>query len=354
MNKSIIRLMAMLSVMGAIVSCEKESGMKTSRVTIHASISEDSPTTKTSINESGKVKWIPGDDFYVYSLSMILGSDAPSIFESDLDHSAPSADFTGELEIDENETYFAFYPGASSTYYLSSYWGDEYDGTMDAQLSGYLSPEQQEAYDSYSDGDFDFDFNGNMMLAAFSEGSVDRLSFKNVCSGLKFSLSESGFTEVSISGNDGEAIAGAFTLDFDPFTNEPIATPAEGAETSVRISSSLGLVEGEWLYLLVLPQAFEKGITISLKKNGIAAGSLIINNPVEFKRGVWKKVANIDEKVEFDENQVITFADPEVKRLCVKNWDSSGDGELSFAEAAAVKDLMSVFYNNNKIKVLMN
>ena len=47
---------------------------------------------------------------------------------------------------------------------------------------------------------------------------------------------------------------------------------------------------------------------------------------------------------------IITFADPEVKRLCVENWDTNNDGELSKQEAAAVTDLGQVFRNNKTIK----
>ena len=36
---------------------------------------------------------------------------------------------------------------------------------------------------------------------------------------------------------------------------------------------------------------------------------------------------------------LIDFADAEVKRICVENWDTDGDGELSKAEAAAVTTL---------------
>lgn len=39
----------------------------------------------------------------------------------------------------------------------------------------------------------------------------------------------------------------------------------------------------------------------------------------------------------------ITFIDPHVKSVCVSNWDTSGDGELSMEEAAAVTKLNSVF-----------
>ena len=45
----------------------------------------------------------------------------------------------------------------------------------------------------------------------------------------------------------------------------------------------------------------------------------------------------------------ITFADANVKALCVQNWDTNGDGELSEAEAAAVTTLGEVFKGNNEI-----
>ena len=44
----------------------------------------------------------------------------------------------------------------------------------------------------------------------------------------------------------------------------------------------------------------------------------------------------------------IVFADANVKSICVANWDTNGDGELSYAEAASVSNLGSYFqYNNN-------
>ena len=44
----------------------------------------------------------------------------------------------------------------------------------------------------------------------------------------------------------------------------------------------------------------------------------------------------------------IRFEDPEVKRICIENWDKDGDGELSMEEAAAVSSIGTMFsYNNN-------
>ena len=48
-------------------------------------------------------------------------------------------------------------------------------------------------------------------------------------------------------------------------------------------------------------------------------------------------------------SKIITFADTNVKTLCVQNWDTNDDGELSEAEAAAVTDLGTVFKENKSI-----
>ena len=41
------------------------------------------------------------------------------------------------------------------------------------------------------------------------------------------------------------------------------------------------------------------------------------------------------------QEETIQFADAAVKSLCVSAWDTDGDGELSYAEAAAVTDRAS-------------
>ncbi len=59
---------------------------------------------------------------------------------------------------------------------------------------------------------------------------------------------------------------------------------------------------------------------------------------------IWKEFKEIVEMAPFSPN--IVFADANVKALCVANWDTNEDGELSEAEAAAVTSLENVFTNN--------
>ena len=51
-----------------------------------------------------------------------------------------------------------------------------------------------------------------------------------------------------------------------------------------------------------------------------------------------------------EDEDIITFADAEAKRICVENWDANGDGELSEQEAARVTDLGQVFNQNKTVK----
>ena len=66
----------------------------------------------------------------------------------------------------------------------------------------------------------------------------------------------------------------------------------------------------------------------------------------------------IEEAQPVVDDDIIVFADAEVKRICVENWDTNHDGELSKAEAAAVKTLNKnggsnyedqAFYRNTEI-----
>ena len=49
----------------------------------------------------------------------------------------------------------------------------------------------------------------------------------------------------------------------------------------------------------------------------------------------------------------IQFEDLRVKMICCKNWDTNYDGELSYAEAAAVSDIGSTFSKNTEIMTFM-
>ena len=76
---------------------------------------------------------------------------------------------------------------------------------------------------------------------------------------------------------------------------------------------------------------------------------------------IFKSVTQDDEYVYFNladgtmitlpkhDKENIQFEDLQVKAICCKNWDTNNDGELSYAEAAAVTDIGDVFSGNKNI-----
>lgn len=50
-----------------------------------------------------------------------------------------------------------------------------------------------------------------------------------------------------------------------------------------------------------------------------------------------------------NQNKPIQFEDELTKQICVNNsnWDSNGDGELSYAEAAAITEIGDIFSDTN-------
>ena len=55
------------------------------------------------------------------------------------------------------------------------------------------------------------------------------------------------------------------------------------------------------------------------------------------------------EYISMTPNFNIQFEDLQVKAICCKNWDTNNDGELSYAEAAAVTDIGTAFSGNENI-----
>ncbi|MBP5770067.1 MAG: leucine-rich repeat protein, partial [Bacteroidaceae bacterium] len=69
----------------------------------------------------------------------------------------------------------------------------------------------------------------------------------------------------------------------------------------------------------------------------------------EQTEGWHEHFAEIREMGDENPDHIIEFADAKVKAICVANWDSNGDGELSEEEAAAVTELGEVFKMNHEI-----
>ena len=113
--------------------------------------------------------------------------------------------------------------------------------------------------------------------------------------------------------------------------------------TSVRSSSqNFDVAELSDVVLTITPDAGHHVETLTIN------GEDALSQMTDGKLSIGSMTASVIVAVTFAAN-VIDFADAGVKALCVANWDTNGDGELSYDEAAAVENLGSVFTENQAI-----
>ena len=106
------------------------------------------------------------------------------------------------------------------------------------------------------------------------------------------------------------------------------------------------------VFFVVAPTILENGFNLII--HGMDANDNEIevkksyNSKLEVKAGKIYSFSLLDVEAELEAqaNEIIEFADENVKAICVQNWDTNGDGELSYAEAAAVTDVGEIFRNN--------
>ena len=85
----------------------------------------------------------------------------------------------------------------------------------------------------------------------------------------------------------------------------------------------------------------QPGVTFKVYKDNNDITEQFANdyNPLEYYAALDKESATYTVIYEPSTIKNIQFADPNVKAICVENWDTNGDGELSYEEAAAVTTL---------------
>ncbi len=110
------------------------------------------------------------------------------------------------------------------------------------------------------------------------------------------------------------------------------------------------------VYFTLPPMVFENGFLLTITGVDAQGKEFEIdksyNSRFEVKAGCISSFSLVDVSAELEaqgSDEIIVFADPEVKQICVENWDTNGDGELSYKEAAAVTEIGQIFRYNYEI-----
>ena len=336
------KLLLPFTAFAAVISCTpKETEtvvLPGQEITLRASFEGES--TKTTLVSRNNVYWLPGDEIAVFS-----GSSSAR-FSTDIQSESAECDFTGSIS--PADTYLAFYP------YMQ-------DAACDGNSIKANLPDQQEAVDN------------NVRSGYLYSAGVSRngsIMFRNLLSGICFTVMNDDIKYVELRGNDGEIIAGDISVSIDDSSVK--TEPASGSGSSViRLNAPDGGVfkPDEPYYIVCIPTSFKKGISLSFinRDDLTAVYSTSGEKPVELKRSVFGRITRADQWLNFlgggfpegelppdneiwyttQENKPITEVVDQSSCTLVSHTFSKGMGVLSFSGPITRLEAISTDYDSN-------
>ena len=320
-------IMAAVSVAITLLSCESQFADNLSEVvTIVAENEQINSDTRTVIDdESLKISWLAND-----AISVFFGASESSRFVTEA--SGIKAQFKGSVgvitgggdDLKDDTSLWGVYPYKSTT---------TCDGTS---ITYTLQSDQEAKENSFADD----------LFPQIARSQNFFMAFYNLCGSFRFTLSRDDIVKVTLSGNNGESLAGKVIATM-PLGGVPkVLDVLDGSATlTMTVPNGECFQSGVNYYFVLYPTEFTKGLTLTFYTEDSRA-TFNYNGSYTLARNQFVLFDKLDGKLNFekyvDPNRNIVFADTYTKETCVKAFDEDGDGELSYREAAAVTDLSLV------------
>ena len=290
------------------VSCNEEEQHGQTVSTILATIEQSSTRTALDGPDADgvyKTIWSSDDAIAVFS-----GSNAASEFKLTSGANTNTAEFEGNAASDNM---VAIYP-----YSIVK-------GRTGSTISVTL-PEVQE----YVSGNIP---QGAYPMAAVSDGAV--LPFYNLCSVLRLRMfGELTVKSITFTPNDASTKAsGNATVN----AADKMLTMSSDAEATVKLNCANGvkLTGTNTDFLMVVPaQKYTGGFTITINTD---QGAVVkaVKSDVTLSRSVLYPIKTFECKIDHSKDNIV-FEDANFKAYMIKNFDTDGDGEISYEEALAI------------------
>ena len=302
-----INILSLASLYLAVSCNEEEQHGQTVR-TILATIEQSSTRTALDGPDADgvyKTIWSSDDAIAVFS-----GSNAASEFKLTSGANTNTAEFEGNAASDNM---VAIYP-----YSIVK-------GRTGSTISVTL-PEVQE----YVSGNIP---QGAYPMAAVSDGAV--LPFYNLCSVLRLRMfGELTVKSITFTPNDATVkTSGNATVN----AGDKMLTMSGDAKSTVRLNCANGvkLTRTSTDFLMVVPaQKYTGGFTITINTD---QGAVVkaVKSDVTLSRSVLYPIKAFECKIEQSKDNIV-FEDANFKAYMIKNFDTDGDGEISYEEALAI------------------
>ena len=249
------------------------------------------PETKTVLQEDGSVWWSPGDEINLFPqfYSSEYGYYThPLKFVSTNKEASPSTEFVynGD-DFREAEEYVAVFPYNSENIAFKS-----------SHINVTIPTVQMAPCGS-------FDHKAFVSVAISKD---ENLQFRNICGGVKFSVSQDGIKEVSFKNLNGYALSGLVYLNYD-FKNDKNQPSGNTTfpEVIVRPEGSTYFEVGKYYYAIMFPfendetsYPFEQTfpLLVTFRKDNEKA-TYLTEGKAQIKRSVFKRLYNKDKDLTF-------------------------------------------------------
>lgn len=230
------------------------------------------PETKTVLQEDGSVWWSPGDE-----ISLFVGNtNANYHLTSTNDVASAATDFVGDISEKTAGSHFvAVFPYNAGN--------SINDNIICSEVPGH-----QKA----TPGTFDTE-----AFLSVARSDNETLYFRNVCSGIKFSVLNDGIKKVEFKpyyvGSE-ESLAGYCEISFDE--NEmPYISSFISIERSVALEAPSGeyFIPGQNYYVSIIPGTYSKGLIVTYYKDNEKA-KYHIDKEIIAKKSVIGKIGQLD------------------------------------------------------------
>lgn len=239
------------------------------------------PETRTVLQEDGSVWWSPGDKINLFAVRQLEENRWSIIdggaFVSINTEVASKTDFVGQISTSNDATYYAVYPYNHENF-ASGLYIKVTIPTIQIATEGSFDPT---AFVSY----------------AVAQGNT--LYFKNVCGGVKFSVSQEGIKEVTFRYTSGDIMSGRLFIDVNSEDGSSLYDwDTRSDEVTVQAPEGTDFEVGKYYYAVMYPSKNVSRLAVTYKKETSQA-VYVTERSSTIKRSVFRRLYDKDKDLVF-------------------------------------------------------
>ncbi len=330
--------------LGACSTDDTNSEPENEGYKISFTVAEDAET-RTTFDASDFLRWVPTDKVGIYTVGKNENPNTLTV----ADVNQHPVEFIGVLKklVSSGDMFYAYYP---------------YNAAQSADPSSVklsIPAEQKQTEAGVYNGE------SHPLVALPMEFTCEQDSYAGRISSVRFrqlgatvelqlyssdeALRSEKIRSVTFE-SDNTPLAGDFSFNLTTVADEAklkiSGYESKTATTSIEEPAAIPATKDEAarIYLTIAPGTYTGQIVV---KTDVTQYTFNLAKAMTFERaaitGLPADLAEATREAPVTENDLIHFEDSIVKEICTNNWDTNGDGELSYKEAAAVTSIGSQF-----------